>query len=134
LETNQPKFLFSYTPANNSLKAQEIAINPYFLIDNPKEQLSQESLFATVSDIKNTSKNWFSPDSLWKNVDIHFQKLDLHQISLQIKVDSINYEQMEEYVDEDLVGTLKDIKLKKKFASSENLLEDLKTSTQNFST
>lgn len=130
LEINQNKFLFKYNPTNNELTTNFININPYILIDS-NEKVDKKNLNSKLETIAQDNKNNFEKNNLRKIdfEDSHPQNLE--NLSLSIKVQDINYEKIEDYIDWNLMTEIKDIKLKKNLQSVWELLKDFSISTEN---
>lgn len=125
LEINQVKILFQYSW--NVLKWQPYFVNPYFQIENKWD----ENIKIDGEYIEN-----FTADVVGQNIsnydnsifDIHINRdYDLRNkdISLFIKVDNVNYDEMYSYIDEALFKDLKDVKMKKNFVKTEELFEKM---------
>lgn len=130
LELNQNKFLFNYDPQNHQILASFLNINPYILIEN-KWVIDENILLQHIQEIIQKNKNNFETNDLWK---IQFQQIDqykLENISLSIKVEDINYENIQDYINTKLLNKIQDLKLKKNLQSVWELLKDFSISTEN---
>jgi hypothetical protein len=116
LEINQNKFFFRYRPQGQEILASFININPYILIESD-EKVNETVLNTKIDKIIQDNKNNFENNNLRK---IQFEdnySHNLENISLSIKVEDINYEKIEDYIDPNLITQIKDIKLKKNIQS-----------------
>ena len=130
LEINQNKFFFRYRPQGQEILASFININPYILIESD-EKVNETVLNTKIDKIIQDNKNNFENNNLRK---IQFEdnySHNLENISLSIKVEDINYEKIEDYIDPNLITQIKDIKLKKNIQSVWDLLKDFSISTEN---
>jgi len=75
-----------------------ININPYILIDS-NEKVDKKNLNSKLETIAQDNKNNFEKNNLRKIdfEDSHPQNLE--NLSLSIKVQDINYEKIEDYID-----------------------------------
>ena len=128
LEVNQQKYLFKYSPSQNTLDATSISINPYIQIDGD-HQYSDQDLQNQISNlILSNQQNFTSPS--WKPTFYEDKELPLSQISLSLSVDVLEYDQVDQYLTPELQETLKEFKLKKRFKqSSWELIDQLKISS-----
>jgi hypothetical protein len=116
LEINQNKFLFKYNTHNKEITANFININPYILIES-EEKVDENILNNQIEKIIQDNKNNFEKNDLRKIIFKENNTHNLENISLSIKVQDINYEKIEDYIDSDLMTHIKDIKLKKNLQS-----------------
>lgn len=130
LEINQNKFLFKYNPHTQELIATFLNINPYILIES-SEKVDKNILTAQIDKIIQENKNNFEVNTLRKIKFEDNYTSNLENISLSIKVDEMNYEKIEDYINPDLMTQIKDIKLKKNIQSVWELLKDFTISTEN---
>lgn len=130
LEINQNKFLFKYNTTNQEITANFININPYILIEST-EKIDKNTLKIKIDEIIQDNKNNFEKNDLWKIKFENNNPENIENISLSIKVQDINYEKMENYIDSALMTEIKDIKLKKNLQSVWELLKDFSISTDN---
>jgi len=130
LEINQNKFLFKYNTTKQEITANFININPYILIEST-EKIDKNTLKLKIDEIIQENKNNFEKNDLWKIKFEDNHPENLENISLSIKVQDINYEKMDDYIDQDLMTEIKDIKLKKNLQSVGELLKDFSISTDN---
>jgi len=61
------------------------------------------------------------------------KNLNLNTLYLSLKVDTVDYEHVEKFVDKDLRMKIKDIKLKKNIQDIEDIRENFETSGKNLS-
>lgn len=111
LEINQEKYLFTYTTKTHQLTAIPLAINPYFQRET-NEKIDQTMCNDKIAAIIAQNRNNFNSDQ-WKIYFKEEKKLSLSTVSLVLKVEHIDYEQIDMYIDPELKTALKDIKLKK---------------------
>ncbi|MEI8252274.1 MAG: hypothetical protein WCG25_00635 [bacterium] len=130
MEINQNKFLFKYNTTKQEITANFININPYILIEST-EKIDKNTLKLKIDEIIQENKNNFEKNDLWKIKFEDNHPENLENISLSIKVQDINYEKMDDYIDQDLMTEIKDIKLKKNLQSVGELLKDFSISTDN---
>lgn len=128
LEVNQQKYIFKYSPAQNTLEATSISINPYIQIDGD-HQYSDQDLQNQISNLILSNQQNFTSSS-WKPTFHEDKMLPLSQISLSLSVDVLEYDQVDQYLTPELQETLKEFKLKKRFhQSSWELIDQLKISS-----
>ncbi len=149
LEVNQAKMLFKYS--NWKLKAKMFFVNPYILIDNgevkndknkpplitpskgDKTKVDEEFVENFLDNMINENKENYSWSEVW-NVDFNSEyKIEDKDISVSIKVEDLNYDEIYDYVDEDLFKKLKDVKLKKNLKVTKDLFEKLDIEWKNLS-
>lgn len=107
-------------------------VNPYFQIKNIENWQKIDDVFlqnfqnsAIKENIENYQNQWWNiqiqPDYELKNKDI----------SLSLSVGDINYDDMYSYIDENLFKQLKDVKLKKIYAKTEDIFEKMDVEWRN---
>ncbi len=132
LESNQTKYLFSYTPATEDIQATEVTINPYFTLEQWSAAISKEDILDHQDLVrKQSKKNMESPN---RNISYKDTETDLKNVSLSIKTDSIDYQRIDDYIAPELRQSIKDIKLKKESVELDQLLMDFEISAKNLST
>lgn len=127
LETNQNKYVFQYTTANEKLTAVPLMINPQVTIRS-KEAVSKSMLLSELQIINETNKGYFSSPAR----DIEFKEdlvPNLTNISLTLNVEQIDYDKIDELIEPDLRTSCKDIRLKKDIENMDNLLANFKVSS-----
>ena len=127
LETNQNKYVFQYTPASKKVVAIPLMINPQITIRST-EALSETALLTELQAINEMNKWYFSSPAR----DITFKedlKPNLTNISLTLKVEQIDYDNMDTLIDPELRKACKDIRLKKDIENVDNLLKTFKVSS-----
>ncbi len=127
LETNQEKFLFQFDTDKNIYKANPIRINPYVEFQQEKK-ITKETMEKTFQELTENSNN----NLIWTQ-HIQIEKSDflpLQYTSLTIVWDTLDYEQLQEYINEDLSNQIWQIKLKKQSVNNDILLEKLQLSSQ----
>ncbi|HKL43919.1 MAG TPA: metallophosphoesterase [Candidatus Absconditabacterales bacterium] len=153
LELNQVKMFFKYS--NGKLEGKMFFVNPYFLVDNgelkndkkepplipnPKGdriKVDEEFVENFIEKMINENKENYFGSEIW---DIGFDskyKIEDKDISVSIKVEDLNYDEIYDHIDEELFRKLKDVKLKKNLKVTKDLFEKLdiegKNLTQGFS-
>ncbi len=133
LEVNHIKMLFKYS--NNVAKWNMIFINPYLLIENwwliidngskdvakINEKFVDEFVLNTIDE----NKQNYQWSDIW-DVDFDSQyKIENKDISISMKVEDLNYDEINKYIDEDLFKKLKDVKLKKNLKVTKDLFEKM---------
>ncbi|MEI6672988.1 MAG: hypothetical protein WCL02_06805 [bacterium] len=127
METNQNKYVFQYTTANEKLTAVPLMINPQVTIRS-KEAVSKSMLLSELQIINETNKGYFSSPAR----DIEFKEdlvPNLTNISLTLNVEQIDYDKIDELIEPDLRTSCKDIRLKKDIENMDNLLANFKVSS-----
>ncbi len=127
LETNQEKLLFQFDTDKNSYKANPIRINPYVEFQQEKKitKEAMEKAFQELAENSNNNLIWIQHIQIEKS-----DFLPLQYTSLTIVWDTLNYEQLQEYINEDLSKQIWQIKLKKQSVNNDILLEKLQLSSQ----
>lgn len=134
LEFNQCKYLRQRNTASNQLTAHEVQIYPYMRIELEKDAnpITDKDIQTKRTDIVQTNQQNYLNNH--RNISFIQQKnLDLTKTSLHLVVASIDYEKLENFVDEALESSFKQVKLHKKRNSVSNLLAQLETSNKDFS-
>lgn len=124
LEVNQAKMLFKYSEWKMSGKM--FFVNPYFQIkDIGDGQKVDESFLQKFTNgvIQDNIKNY---ENQWRDVQIGSNReLKNKDISLSLTVGDVNYDDMFSYIDEQVFKQLKDVKLKKIYAKTEDIFEKM---------
>lgn len=130
LEINQAKMLFKYNDENMEWKMW--FVNPYFQLENlEKDSLIDENFLKNFEKkiIQDNINNYMNQS---RNVQIQTEyELKNKDISVLLKVDDINYDDMYSYIDESVFKNLKDVKLKKNFAKTEDVFEKMDVEWKN---
>lgn len=130
LEVNQTKYLWKYE--HGKLEAHELNINPYFAIE--ENGIVDEKWFTQkIEAIREENKKNILSSAEWNVHFVNENTLNLNSISLSLKVDTVDYEHIEKFVDEGLRMKIKDIKLKKNIQDIEDIRENFETSGKNLS-
>jgi len=125
LEINQIKIFFKYSW--DKLEWKIYCVNPYFQLENTWN----ENAIIDENFMQNLRESIVNQNiSNYKNSDFDIQiqpeyELKNKDISLSLKVDNINYDEIYSYIDEQLFKDLKDVKLKKNFVQTEALFEKM---------
>jgi hypothetical protein len=114
------------------LQASEIAINPYIFMERKGEAIDEDALVENMKKI--SQENRKNLESNERNIEFVNTKTDLKTVSLSIKTDNIDYQQIDEYITEDLRKKIKDVKLKKESIELNELLKSFEISAKNLST
>jgi len=124
LEVNQAKMLFKYSDWKMSGKM--FFVNPYFQMKDIADGQKVDGAFLqefTNGIIKDNIKNY---ENQGRNVQIDSNyELKNKDISLSLTVWDVNYDDMYSYVDEQVFKQLKDVKLKKNYAKTEDIFEKM---------
>ncbi len=153
LEINQAKGMFKY--ADGKIEWKMMFINPYFMIENinKKEKNSlfeaedseqakiivddkfvEEFILKVIEDNKSNYKNIIdNENNIW---DISFDEnyeLDNKDISISMQVEDVNYDEIYDYIDEELFQKLKDVKLKKNLVVTKDLFDKMDIEWKNLS-
>lgn len=102
-------------------------INPQVTIRS-KEALTETVLLDELQKI-NEANTWYFSSPAW---DINFKedlKPNLQNISLTLNVEHIDYDKMNELIDDDLRKSCKEIRLKKDIENMDSLLNSFKVSS-----
>ncbi len=129
LEANQNKYIFHYDTASNKVTAIPLMINPQIMI-RPKTILNETTLLNELQTINETNKKYFSSPMR----DITFKEdiqINIKNISLTLNVEHIDYDKMDEVIDEKLRNACKDIRLKKDSENMDSLLNSFKIESDN---
>ncbi len=127
LEANQNKYVFHYDSGSKKITALPLMINPQINIRS-KETVTTTMFLAELQKINETNKWYFSSPAR----DIAFKedpKPNLTNISLTLNVEHIDYNKMDELIEDDLRTACKDIRLKKDIENMDNLLNTFKISS-----
>ena len=127
LEINQEKFLFQYDTNNNTYKTKPIRINPYLEFQQGTK-ITEEIIKEAIQWQVTNSKNYF----LWtQKIEINnSDSIPLQYINITIVWDSLDYDHIQEHVNETLLNQIGQIKLKKQSINTNELLEKLQLSSQ----
>jgi acetone carboxylase gamma subunit len=103
------------------------------------EVIDQEALEEEMKNISKENRKNLEPclpadRSKERNIEFIDTKTDLKTISLSIKTDNIDYQQIDEYITPDLRKKIKDVKLKKESIELNELLKNFEISAKNLST
>lgn len=127
LESNQNKYVFQYDTKSKKITALPLMINPQVMIRS-KEALTEAALLKELQTINEVNK-WYFSSPMW---NIEFKedlKPNLQNISLTLNVEHIDYDKMNELIDDDLRKSCKDIRLKKDIENMDSLLNSFKVSS-----
>lgn len=127
LEINQEKFLFHYNEKNKSYSATPIRINPYFQYEEG-QKITQKTIEETFQQQTEKSKQNFIGTQ-----HIQLQNSDFYPLqytAITIVWNTLHYEDIENYVDTNIVNQLNQIKFKKQSINTDILLEKLQLSSQ----
>ncbi len=125
LEINQEKFLFQYT--NNEYQATPIRINPYLQYEEG-QKISQESIHQTFQQQEEKSKQNFIG-----NQKIQVQNSEIYPLqhtAITIVWNTLDYENIENHVEANIINQLNQIKFKKQSVTTDELLEKLQLSSK----
>jgi len=128
LETNQNKYIFHYDTKSKKITALPITINQQIMI-RTKEALTEAALLKELQAINEANKKYFSSPE-WNISFKEDVKPNLSNISLTLNVEHIDYDKMDELIDDDLRKSCKDIRLKKDIENMDNLLNSFKVSSE----
>ena len=149
LEINEMKYLFQYDSNKQFVVATSSLINPYLLIDHThttgndksalesgtSSPLNEEDIRTAWHTIHHISQQYLThPDSTRQIIhatEDTSSKLALSSLSLSLKVSSINYDSINDHIDESVRKSLQDMKLKKHQLAANDLLEQLTEDSQN---
>jgi hypothetical protein len=140
LEINQVKNLFKYK--DGVVEGKMLFINPYFMVENlnkkeksslsetedsEKQQIVIDENFVQnfVADTIQVNKDNYIDGSIWSVNVLDKYELADKDISLSMKVEDMNYDEIYKYVDEELFNKLKDVKLKKNLVVTKDLFDKL---------
>jgi len=124
LEVNQAKMLFKYS--DWKISGKMFFVNPYFQMKDIADGQKVDEAFLqefTNGIIQDNIKNY---ENQWRDVQIDSNyELKNKDISLSLTVGNVNYDDMYSYVDEEVFKQLKDVKLKKNYAKTEDIFEKM---------
>ena len=133
LEQNQLKFLYKYDPNTNNIKAENININPYILIEKPDITIDNTIIKEQFKKIFNENIANFTSDFF--NVESsNFNFPEIKKITLTLYSDSIDYQNIYDIINKDILNNLKDIKIKRQKTNPNNIInisQDLQKDLQN---
>jgi len=137
LETNQMKYLRTYSnPAKAwqaaQMEAHELNINPYITLEETG-MIDESVLLNQIENVREANRKNLSDSTTRKIKFMNKKNINLNSLYLSLKVDNIDYEHIEKFVDEDLRMKIKDIKLKKNIQDIEDIRENFETSGKNLS-
>ena len=127
LETNQNKYVFQYDTKSKKVTAIPLMINPQVTIRSTWA-VNTEILLNELQAINEVNK-WYFSSPAW---NIEFKedlKPNLTNISLTLNVEHIDYDKIDELIEQDLRIACKDIRLKKDIENVDNLLKNFKVSS-----
>lgn len=130
LETNQMKYLRAYT--KGQMEAHELNINPYITLEE-SGVIDESVLLNQIENVREANRKNLSESGTWKIKFMNKKNLNLNSLYLSLKVENVDYEHIEKFVDEDLRMKIKDIKLKKNIQDIEDIRESFETSGKNLS-
>jgi hypothetical protein len=130
LESNQMKYLFVYK--NGQMQAHELNINPYISIDE-QGVIDEKVLLDHIEKIRKENRKNITNSEARKLKFMDKKNINLNSLYLSLKVDNVDYEHIEKFVNEDLRMKIKDIKLKKNIQDIEDIRENFETSGKNLS-
>jgi type II secretory pathway component PulK len=84
-----------------------------------------------IDEIIQKNKDNFETNDLWQIKFQQNKQYKLENISLNIKVEDIDYDNIQNYIDINLLNKIQDLKLKKNLQSVGELLKDFSISTEN---
>ena len=129
MEINQNKFFFQFD--GKKVIANELNINPYVLIENNWESVDKKVLEEKIENIlQENKKNLIGDD---RNMEFIDNKMDIKNISLIIKTSDVNYEKIDDYIQESLRNDIKDVRLKKDMIEMWELIKNFEISAKNLS-
>jgi len=130
LEVNQMKYLFASN--KGQIEAHEVNINPYITLEE-SGIIDETVLLTHIENVREANRKNISTSEEWKIKFMNKKNLNLNALYLSLKVDNVDYEHIEKFVDEDLRMKIKDIKLKKNIQDIEDIRESFETSGKNLS-
>jgi len=124
LEVNQAKMLFKYSDWKMSGKM--FFINPYFQMKDigDGQKVDEAFLQEFTNDIIQDNIKNYENQGRDVRIDSNYE-LKNKDISLSLTVGDVNYDDMYSYVDEQVFKQLKDVKLKKNYAKTEDIFEKM---------
>lgn len=147
LENNQIKCVAQYIPAEKKIIFQEIAINPYLLLEPLVSEKNGIFDFADNQNVVDAFYLWevqkkliqelkkqLQESSFWNTELKILSEKSLRHITVSIKVPDLQYDKMDIYIQPELRKQLKDVKLKKHIATMPQMLEKLSLHDKDFST
>lgn len=124
LEVNQAKMLFKYSKWG--ISGEMCFVNPYFQIKNIEKWQNIDENFLQKFQNNVINENIENYQNQWWHIQIQPDyELKNKDISLSLSVGDIDYDDMYSYIDENLFKQLKDVKLKKIYAKTEDIFEKM---------
>jgi len=124
LEINQAKMLFRYSKWE--IIGKMFFVNPYFQIKNVENVQKFDDVFLQNFQNNIIKENIENYQNQLRNVQIQSDyDLKNKDVSISLSVGEINYDDMYSYIDENLFKQLKDVKLKKIYAKTEDIFEKM---------
>lgn len=124
LEINQAKMLFRYSKW--WIDGKMFFVNPYFQIKNIENWQKIDDAFLQNFQNSVINENIENYQNQWWNVQIQSDyELKNKDVSISLSVGDINYDDIYSYIDENLFKQLKDVKLKKIYAKTEDIFEKM---------
>lgn len=126
LEVNQMKYCFVLSRKNNqsiSLEATEVHVNPYISLPFSWEQVSLDHIHDHIVTVRKDSgvvlQDWNF------TVSIKDQKIDLSKATVFVLNEDTSSSDLQEYCNETVLKTVRDVKIKTKRRAMGELLEEL---------
>jgi len=114
------------------MEAHELNINPYITLEETGV-IDESVLLNQIENVREANRKNLSDSTTRKIKFMNKKNINLNSLYLSLKVDNIDYEHIEKFVDEDLRMKIKDIKLKKNIQDIEDIRENFETSGKNLS-
>lgn len=130
LETNLLQWISRYDHKSDQRYLQQIAVQPYLTLNEPTTPISQENLYQHWQDLQRQSKTSFT-SSFW-NIVHQYCELPIQRSTITVYTNTGSYERLEQTIDPSLHRTLRDIHLKQMPTSTDQAIQDLIESTQDF--
>jgi len=135
LEINQVKVVAQYDVNKEELNFYTININPYIFIDQKQDDktfVDEDTIKEIREQVKKNSQDTLKDNENRATRRINLDSsFDIRYASITIKSETLDYEQIDKYIDKWLRMQFKDVKLKKQTASMPDLLKDFDIASKN---
>lgn len=130
-ELNQLQYLFSYDLSKKEVLAYQVLYNSYLQIEKTQESLNASSLEQFWINLQHHhSSNLLSGNFA---IEIIPCDIDSTKISLFLLSNDIDYDTLDNHIDQTLMSSFSDVKIKRSYESSDMIVSQLIDQSQNFS-
>lgn len=128
LEQNQLKFLYKLDVQDMGIYPSQINVNPYITVFDD-QKIDSSFLETHIQKLYEDNVNYFVSDK-FRFFPSPFRLPKLKDISLTFQTQKIDYDNLNEYVTQDTLNWLKDIKIKKSSLKLNQVINMLDTSSK----